>query len=69
MAAAIFNSVNMISEIAWSSLFVEDCPEDKLVYAYSWINIAGSACVVIMPLSYFLMESFDTVLEERNRTF
>ena len=65
LAAAIFNSFNMISEIAWSSLFVEDCPEDKLVYAYSWINIAGSACVVIMPLSYFLMQEFDTVIVMR----
>ena len=65
LVAAVFNSFNMISEIAWSSLFVEDCPDDKLVYAYSWINIAGSACIVIMPLSYFLMQSFDTVFVMR----
>lgn len=65
LVAALFNSFNMVSEIAWSSLFVEDCPEDKLTYAFSWINIAGSACVVIMPLSYFLMQNFDTVFVMR----
>ncbi len=62
LAAAILNSVWQVSNISWGALLVEDSEPDDLVYAYSWINIASVLSVFVAPISFLLMDNFDTVL-------
>ncbi len=63
--ASVFNSIWQVSNISWSGLLVEDSRAEDLVYAYSWINIASVLSVFISPLSFLLMEHFDTVFVVR----
>lgn len=61
-AAIMLNSIWQISNISWGALLVEDSRPDELVYAYSWINIASVLSVFVSPISFLLMQNFDTVL-------
>lgn len=65
LAASMLNGILQVSNISWSSLMVEDCEPSRLVYAFSWIQIAGVLSVFFAPVSYLLMERFDMVLVVR----
>jgi MFS family permease len=62
LAAAILNGGLQLSSVSWTALLVEDCDPDKLIYVYSWIQVASVVSVFIAPLSYFLMGIYDVVV-------
>ncbi len=61
LAAAIFNSFNLITATSWQCLLVEDCDSKKLVNVFTWVNISGLLAVFFAPLSAVFVSRFTLV--------
>lgn len=61
LVAAIINSLYYITNISWTCLFIEDCPEKHIVNAFTLIQIAGMLSVFFSPLAIWLINDHSVV--------
>lgn len=61
LAAAILNAMFQITNNSWTCLFVEDCPSQYVVHAFTLIQITGMLSVFISPLAVWLVGRYSLV--------
>lgn len=61
VAAAVFNSVWLVTNTSWQCLLVEDCDPKLLVNVFTWINVAGLLSVFFAPLSALFVSEISLV--------
>ncbi len=61
LAAAILNAMFQITNNSWTCLFVEDCPPQYVVNAFTLIQITGMLSVFISPLAVWLVGRYSLV--------
>ncbi|PNR92407.1 MFS transporter [Petrotoga sp. 9PWA.NaAc.5.4] len=61
VVAAIINSVQRVTANSWTCLLVEDAEQEKLVYIYSWVHMAGLIAAFFAPIAGFFVAKFDVI--------
>ena len=61
LIASMLNAVYQVTNTSWTCLFIEDCPDEHVINAFTLIQLAGMLSVFFAPITIVLMEEYSLI--------